>query len=95
MLGVILRLSTVLVCSVEELLVPDDFPGDPLAPGHTVDVATIQSQRFCCDKYQTADRWICSSGKAVSFLCLAFFMALRYDPKGRFLLQIGVSYVRM
>ena len=71
------------------------FPALLLHPGNTVDVATIQSQRFCCDKYQTADRWICSSGKAVSFLCLAFFLALRYDPKGRFLLQNMGSYVRM
>ena len=50
---VLLRLSTVLGCSAEELLLPDDFPGAPLLPGNTVDVATIQSQRFCCDKYQT------------------------------------------
>ena len=77
------------------LLRTGDYSPLTLYPGNTVDVATIQSQRFCCDKYQTADRWICSSGKTVSFLCLAFFMALRYDPKGRFLLQNEGSYVRM
>ena len=60
---VLLRLSTVLGCSVEELLVPDDFPGAPLLSSNTVDITTIQSQRFYCDKYQTAGRWICSGGK--------------------------------
>ena len=58
--------GTVLGCSAEELLVPDDFPGAPLLPGNTVDVATIQSQRFYCDKYQTAGRWICSGGKVAT-----------------------------
>lgn len=63
---VLLRLSTVLGCSVEELLVPDDFPGAPLLSSNTVDITTIQSQRFYCDKYHTAGRWICSGGKVAT-----------------------------
>lgn len=63
---VLLRLSTVLGCSVEELLVPDDFPGAPLLSSNTVDITTIQSQRFYCDKYRTAGRWICSGGKVAT-----------------------------
>lgn len=48
---------------MDELLVSDVFHGAPLLPGNTVDVHTIQSQRFYCEKYQTAGRWICSGGK--------------------------------
>ena len=49
--------------SQQKLLVPEDFPGAPLLPGNTVDVATIQSQRFYCEKYQAEGRWICQDGK--------------------------------
>ena len=35
---VILRLSIVLSCSAEELLLPDDFPGAPLLSDNTVDI---------------------------------------------------------
>lgn len=35
---VILRLSIVLSCAAEELLLPDDFPGEPLLPDNIVDI---------------------------------------------------------
>ena len=60
---ILLRLSTVLGCSAEELLLSDSFNGAPLLSGNTVDIHTIQSQRFYCEKYRTAGRWICSNGK--------------------------------
>lgn len=60
---ILLRLSTVLGCSAEELLLTDSFNGAPLLPGNTVDTQTIQSQRFYCEKYRTAGRWVCSNGK--------------------------------
>lgn len=63
---ILLRLSTVLGCSVEELLISDMFHGAPLLPGNTIDVHTIQSQRFYCEKYQTAGRWVCSGGKVAT-----------------------------
>ena len=63
---ILLRLSTVLGCSVEELLISDMFHGAPLLPGNTIDVHTIQSQRFYCEKYQTAGRWGCSGGKVAT-----------------------------
>ena len=78
---VLLRLSTVLGCSVEELLVPDDFPGAPLLSSNTVDITTIQSQRFYCDKYQTAGRWICSGGKVATVFYYdgTVFPSVRYS----------------
>lgn len=60
---ILLRLSTVLGCSAEDLLLSDNFHGAPLLPGNTVDIQTIQSQRFYCEKYRTAGRWICNDGK--------------------------------
>lgn len=66
---VLLRLSTVPGSSAEEPLLPDDFPGAPLLPGNTLDVATIQCKRFYCDKYQTTGWWICSGGKIATVFC--------------------------
>lgn len=63
---ILLRLSTVLGCSAEELLLTDSFNGAPLLPGNTVDIHTIQSQRFYCEKYRTAGRWVCSNGKVAT-----------------------------
>ena len=37
-----------------------------LLPSNRVDVSTIQSQRFVCEKYQTAGRWVCSNGKVAT-----------------------------
>lgn len=58
---VLLRLTTVLGCTIEDLLM-DGFEGAALLPANQLDVHMIQSQRFICEKYQTAGRWICSNG---------------------------------
>ena len=57
---ILLRLSTVLGCTAEELLVTDDFSGAVLLPRNQLAVKEIQSQRFYCEKYKTAGRWVCS-----------------------------------
>lgn len=57
---ILLRLSTVLGCTTEELLVADDFAGARLLSHNQLAVKEIQSQRFYCEKYKTAGRWICS-----------------------------------
>lgn len=62
---ILLRLTTVLGCTLEELLI-DDTEGAALLPSNRVDVSTIQSQRFVCEKYQTAGRWVCSNGKVAT-----------------------------
>ncbi len=57
---VLLRLSTVLGCTVAELLMEDEIVGAPLLSGNQVDIATIQRQQFFCDKYNVAGRWVCT-----------------------------------
>ena len=57
---ILLRLSTVLGCTTEELLL-GDVGGASLLPSNQLDVSTIQGQRFYCEKYQTAGRWVCSN----------------------------------
>lgn len=57
---ILLRLSTVLGCSAEELLVTDDFSGASLLQSNKMAAKEIQSQRFYCEKYKTAGRWVCS-----------------------------------
>lgn len=59
---ILLRLSTVLGCTSEELLL-DDFEGASLQPSNQLDVSSIQGQRFYCEKYQTAGRWVCSNNR--------------------------------
>ena len=58
---ILLRLSTVLGCSIPELLLADHVTGASLHTGNTVDPATIQSQQFFCEKYNVAGRWICGN----------------------------------
>ena len=62
---ILLRLTTVLGCTLEDLLI-DDTEGAALLPSNRVDVSTIQSQRYVCEKYQTAGRWVCSNGKVAT-----------------------------
>ena len=57
---ILLRLSTVLGCTTEELLVADNFVGACLLPHNQLAAKEIQSQRFYCEKYKTAGRWVCS-----------------------------------
>lgn len=62
---ILLRLTTVLGCTTEDLLM-DDFEGAALMPANQLDSNTIQSQRFFCEKYQTAGRWVCSNGSVAT-----------------------------
>lgn len=59
---ILMRLSTALACSIEELLI-DDFKGAPILPANTVSIETIQAQRFYCEKYDTYGRWICNDNQ--------------------------------
>lgn len=59
---ILLRLSTVLGCTAEDLLL-EDVVGASLLPANQLDTGTIQGQRFYCEKYQTAGRWICSNDR--------------------------------
>lgn len=56
----LLRLSTTLGCSMEDLLL-DDSVGAPILPTNRLNSQTIQGLRFYCEKYQTAGRWVCSN----------------------------------
>lgn len=62
---ILLRLSTVLGCTTEDLLL-DDIAGATLLSSNQLDVGTIQGQRFYCEKYQTAGRWICSNDRVAT-----------------------------
>ncbi|MGM9600753.1 MAG: helix-turn-helix domain-containing protein [Faecousia sp.] len=59
---ILLRLSTVLGCTAEDLLM-DDLTGASLLPSNRLDINIIQGQRFYCEKYQTSGRWICSNNR--------------------------------
>jgi len=56
---ILLRLSTVLGCSAEDLIM-DAFDGASVLPHNKMSMGDIQSQRFYCEKYKTAGRWVCS-----------------------------------
>ncbi len=55
---VLLRLSTVLGCSTEHLIL-DAFEGAPLLPQNRIDAEEIRAQHLYCEKYKTAGRWVC------------------------------------
>ncbi len=61
----LLRLSTVLGCTTEELLL-EDFEGAELLPHNRMNVREIQSQRLFCEKYRTAGRWICNGSEVAT-----------------------------
>lgn len=63
---ILLRLSTVLGCTAEDLLL-EDFDGAPLLSANQLDASIIRGQRFYCEKYQTAGRWICSDSRIATF----------------------------
>ena len=64
---VLLRLSTVLGCSAEDLLAPENMQGAKLHKHNQLTPAVIQSQSLYCEKYRTAGRWICAGGKLSTF----------------------------
>ena len=57
---ILLRLSTVLGCTTDDLLL-DDMNGALLSKANCVDIGVIQGQRFYSEKHQTAGRWVCSN----------------------------------
>ena len=59
---ILMRLSTVLGCTAEELLL-EDVVGASLLSANQLDASVIHGQRFYCEKYQTAGRWICSDNR--------------------------------
>lgn len=59
---IIMRLSTVLGCTAEDLLL-EDIGGASLLPANQLNADVIHGQRFYCAKYQTGGRWICSNDR--------------------------------
>ena len=59
---IIMRLSTVLGCTAEDLLL-EDIGGASLLPSNQLDASFIHGQRFYWEKYQTNGRWICSNDR--------------------------------
>lgn len=61
----LMRLSTVLGCSIEDLIL-NDMNGAPILLANELNNELIQSQRFYCKKYQTYGRWICSNNQVAT-----------------------------
>lgn len=62
---ILLRLSTVLGCTTEDLLL-DELNGALLSKANCLDVGVIQGQRFYSEKHHTAGRWVCSNNSIVT-----------------------------
>ena len=62
---ILLRLSTVLGCTTEDLLL-DELNGALLSKANCLDVGVIQGQRFYSEKHQTAGRWVCSNNNVAT-----------------------------
>lgn len=73
---ILLRLSTVLGCSIPELLLADHVTGSSLHAGNKVDLATIQNQQFFCEKYNVAGRWICGNDSVATMF---YFRGKQYS----------------
>lgn len=63
---ILFRLSTVLGCTIEELLPEDHTNGAVLLSANTLSISEIQSQYFFSEKYATAARWIYNNGKVAT-----------------------------
>lgn len=59
---ILLRLSTVLGCTTEDLLL-DDMNGASISNANCLDIGIIQGKRFYSEKYQTTGRWVCSNNR--------------------------------
>ena len=55
---VLLRLSTVLGCTIEDLLF-DGLKGAEILEHNRLDINVIQMQKFYCEKYHIMGRWVC------------------------------------
>lgn len=58
---ILLRLSTVLGCTITELLVSNPIVGSSLHPENQISTAVIQNQQFYCEKYNVSGRWVCNN----------------------------------
>ena len=63
---ILLRLTTVLGCTLSELLMSDQISGATLHEKNQVDTATIQNQRFYCEKYNVSGRWVVGTNSIVT-----------------------------
>ena len=59
---VLLRLASVLGCSVEQLLLSDEIRkiGAPVLPANTMTKEAINGQTFFCEQYGVTGQWVCS-----------------------------------
>ncbi len=64
---VLLRLSTALGCTTEDLLLPEQMEGAALHKHNQISPDLIQAQHLYCETYHTAGRWICKDGKLSTF----------------------------
>lgn len=58
---VLMRLTTVLGCTLTDLLISDEIEGASLHLKNSVDITMIQNQCFYSEKYKTAGRWVCGN----------------------------------
>ena len=89
---VLLRLSTVLGCSISDLLHPEHLNGAKIHERNLVSNDMIQSQRLYCEKYHTAGRWICQDGMLSTFFYyegIPYYLPFRayFTPKMLFCLR--------
>ena len=63
---ILLRLTTVLGCTLSELLMADQVAGASLHSKNQADIATIQNQQFYCEKYNVAGRWVTGNDSIVT-----------------------------
>ena len=89
---VLLRLSTVLGCSLSDLLQPEHLNGAKIHERNLVSNDMIHSQRLYCEKYHTAGRWICQDGMLSTFFYyegVPYYLPFRayFTPKMLFCLR--------
>ena len=73
---ILLRLSTVLGCSISELVIPEPAVSAAFHTSNQVDAATIRSKQFYCEKYKVAGRWICGENSVATMF---YFKGKQYS----------------
>ena len=73
---ILLRLTTVLGCTIAELLMSDYVVGSSLHVTNKVDTVTIQKQHFFCEKHNVAGRWICGNDSVATMF---YFRGKQYS----------------
>ena len=72
----LMRLTTVLGCSISDLLLSDHVSGAALHSANKVDETTIQAQQFYCGKYNISGRWVCGNGSVATMF---YFRGTQYS----------------